>query len=88
MEIESFSPDISEEDLNLLKKRLLNTRWPHTIGEDDWKYGVPNKWLREMIHYWANTWSWEKVVQEMRRYEHFKVEFEGIYTKFKDLNKN
>ena len=82
MEIESFSPDISEEDLNLLKKRLLNTRWPHTIGEDDWKYGVPNKWLREMIHYWANTWSWEKVVQEMRRYEHFKVEIEGISIHF------
>ena len=36
MEIESFSPDISKEALNLLKKRLLDTRWPHTIGEDDW----------------------------------------------------
>ena len=82
MEIESFTPYISEEDLNSLKKRLLNTRWTHTIGEDDWKYGVPNEWLREMVDYWANTWNWEKVAQEMSRYEHFKVEIEGINIHF------
>ncbi|SVB15865.1 uncharacterized protein METZ01_LOCUS168719, partial [marine metagenome] len=82
MEIESFTPYISEEDLNSLKKRLLDTRWTHTIGEDDWKYGVPNEWLREMVDYWANTWSWEKVAQEMNRYEHFKVEIEGISIHF------
>ena len=82
MEIESFSPDISKEALNLLKKRLLDTRWPHTIGGDDWAYGVPNEWLREMVDYWANTWSWEKVAQEISRYEHFKVEIEGISIHF------
>ena len=35
-----------------------------------------------MVDYWANTWNWEKVAQEMSRYEHFKVEIEGINIHF------
>ena len=74
MELKNFTPVISEQNLNELRKRLLATRLPQIIGKDDWKYGVPTKWLEEMIDYWANTWRWESVSREINRYENFKVE--------------
>ncbi len=82
MELKSFTPEISEQNLSELRKRLLETRLPQIIGEDNWKYGVPTKWLEEMIEYWTNTWRWESVSKEINHYENFKVEIDGINIHF------
>ena len=78
MQPEPFIPHLSEATLSDLHSRLLATRWPAVIGGDDWLYGVPAGWLKDMISYWATAWDWPGVVAEMNRYDHIQVEIDGV----------
>ena len=78
MQPEPFIPHLSEATLSDLHSRLLATRWPAVIGGDDWLYGVPAGWLKDMINYWATAWDWPGVVAEMNRYDHIQVEIDGV----------
>ena len=78
MEPTPFTPALPDRVLDDLRARLRNTRWPHVIGEDTWDYGVPQSWLQEMVQYWAEKWDWSAQAAEMNRFEHFRVELDGI----------
>ena len=49
MTVETFIPDLPEGTLHDLKTRLRAVRWPHVVGSDDWRYGVPRSWFEELI---------------------------------------
>lgn len=78
MQPEPFTPHLSQAILSDLRRRLSATRWPAVIGGDDWLYGVPVGWLKDMISYWATDWDWPGVVAEMNRYDHIRVEIDGV----------
>lgn len=78
MEPTPFTPDIAPETLDVLRARLLSARWPEVIGEDDWRYGVPGSWMREIVHYWAHEWRWDDVAARMRQWPHYRVEIDGV----------
>ena len=61
---------LPKKNIISLKKRISDTIWPDTIGEDSWVYGVPLSWLREMAEYWVNDWDWDRVSREMNRWTH------------------
>ena len=72
MKIEKFDVSVSPAKIEQLKQRLASANWPDVIGEDEWSYGVPSFWMRAMVDYWLNDWSWkmaeeERVKREERR---------------------
>lgn len=73
-----FKADLPPGSLQLLRQRLESTRWPDIIGADDWQYGVPQAWLRDMRDWWLHEWNWEAVATDINRYPHFRVEIDGI----------
>ena len=75
LNIEELLP---EKKILDLKARIQETRWPYSVGEDSWDYGVPLSWLSEMADYWANEWDWEVVASEMDQWDHRKIEIEGL----------
>jgi pimeloyl-ACP methyl ester carboxylesterase len=74
-QIEITLPSDTLEDM---KRRLKSTRWPPIIGSDDWAYGVPQDWLKEMTDYWLNEWQWDEVSSRMNRWPHYETEIDGI----------
>ncbi|MBT6586120.1 MAG: epoxide hydrolase, partial [Gammaproteobacteria bacterium] len=72
------SATLPEASLNELNSRLKQTRWPPVIGRDDWQYGVPQSWLREMVEYWVEEWDWNKQEVEMNRWKHYEASIDGI----------
>lgn len=66
------------ERLGELKGRLLGMQWPQIVGADDWQYGVPAGWLREMVSYWAEEWDWPSVQAAMNVWPHYRVEIDGV----------
>lgn len=78
MEPTPFVPDLPAEVLTDLRDRLVRTRWPDVIGEDSWRYGVPQAWLRDMVEYWADEWDWSAVAERMNRWEHHRVDIDGV----------
>ncbi len=56
---EPFTVSIAPEILDDLRTRLRSARWPDIVGADDWRYGVPQEWLRDMVGWWADEWDWD-----------------------------
>ena len=50
--------DINPQLLEGMLLRLEHTKWPPTIGEDSWDYGVPKHWMQDMVNYWTSEWKW------------------------------
>ncbi|MEE2683467.1 MAG: epoxide hydrolase [Actinomycetota bacterium] len=73
-----ISPNLDPEVLDVMVRRLKDTKWPEIVGEDSWDYGVPRNWLQDMVNYWISEWNWSSIHGEMNQWEHYKVKIDGI----------
>ncbi|GAA0523107.1 microsomal epoxide hydrolase [Paractinoplanes deccanensis] len=53
-----FRIDIPQSQLDDLKSRLANTRWPQELPGVGWSRGVPAGYLREIAEYWRTGFDW------------------------------
>lgn len=70
--------NLPSADLAALRQRLEQPRLAAVIGDDDWRYGVPKDWLSDMLRYWRDDWSWEAVAAQMNRWQHYRLELDGV----------
>jgi pimeloyl-ACP methyl ester carboxylesterase len=66
--IAPFRIDIPQADIDDLRQRLKNTRWPEPLPLQDWSNGVPVDYLRGLAERWATSFDWR--TQEARLNEH------------------
>ena len=78
--MQSFTIDelLPKKTITELKKRINETIWSDSIGEDTWDYGVPLSWLRKMADFWVNEWDWDGVSEEMDRWPHKISTIDGL----------
>ena len=76
MTITPFTIDIAQEQIEDLKERLTMTRWP-TATTDDWSYGQPVHFVKELADQWLNAFDWRKHEAALNRYPHFVTEIDG-----------
>jgi len=76
--IESMRIEISEEDLRDLADRLARTRWPGDFANDDWSYGVPEPYLRQLVTYWLDEFDWRAQEAAMNEFSHKRTEVSGV----------
>jgi pimeloyl-ACP methyl ester carboxylesterase len=57
-EIRPFRIDIPDADIEDLKRRLSETRWPDGLPGVGWSRGIPLEHLRELATYWKDTFDW------------------------------
>jgi len=78
--MQSFTIDelLPKKNITELKKRISETIWSDSIGEDTWDYGVPLSWLRKMADFWVNEWDWDGVSEEMDRWPHKISTIDGL----------
>jgi pimeloyl-ACP methyl ester carboxylesterase len=53
-----FRIDIPQAQLDDLKARLANTRWPDELPGVGWSRGVPLAYLQELAEYWRTAYDW------------------------------
>jgi pimeloyl-ACP methyl ester carboxylesterase len=80
-DMEPFRVDIPQADLDDLRRRLADTRWPELI-EDGWERGVPTAYLKELADYWRTTYDWRAAEAELNRYPQFRTELDGHQVHF------
>jgi pimeloyl-ACP methyl ester carboxylesterase len=76
--ITDFKIDIPESEINSLRERLANARWPDGETPDDWSQGVPLSYHREFCDYWANQYDWYKTQARLNRFKQFKTNIDGL----------
>lgn len=78
MKPQPFKIDVSQSELDDLKQRLINTRWPRDLGNQDWLYGFNAEKLKSLVDYWINDYDWRQVEQKINAFEHFKVNIDDV----------
>ncbi|WP_112238814.1 epoxide hydrolase family protein [Kribbella monticola] len=82
MSIESFRLDVSQGELDELHRRLDMTRWPEELPGVGWAYGVPLKYLQELVHYWRHEYDWRKAEARLNEWEQFTTTIDGTRIHF------
>ncbi|KAJ3475637.1 hypothetical protein NLI96_g11708 [Meripilus lineatus] len=75
-----FKVDISDSEINLLKKKLDVATFPDEIDEAGWAYGVPLADMKRLVEKWRTTFDWKKREKEINQLPMFTrdVDIEGF----------
>lgn len=91
MTIKPFTISIEKEQIEDLKERLANTRWPESLETNDWSRGVPKSYLKKVAKHWQNAYDWKEHEAALNNYPQFIAEIDGQKIHFihvKSNNKN
>ena len=77
-----FKIQVPEEVLSDLKERLLRTRWPDEIEGANWDYGTNLTYLKELVHYWQETFDWRGAEEKLNFFHHFRHKIDGLNIHF------
>ena len=55
---ETFEIAIADEALRDLHARIDNTRWPDSLEDVGWAYGMDAAYLRELVEDWRHRYDW------------------------------
>src|SRR5919107_5890232 len=70
--------NVSEEELDDLRQRILATRWPEKETVTDFSQGVPLATMQALARYWAEEHDWRKVEEKLKALPHFITEIDGL----------
>ncbi len=76
--ISPFSVDIAEAQLQDLRQRLEQTRWPEQETCQDWNQGIPLAYTRELADYWCKDYDWRKFERKLNGWPQFTTAIDGI----------
>jgi pimeloyl-ACP methyl ester carboxylesterase len=77
MTITPFKIDIPQAQIDDLKDRLANTRWPDESPGEGWSRGVPTDYLKELAKYWQTTYDWRAQEAKLNAYPQFTTTVDG-----------
>ncbi|XP_069464798.1 epoxide hydrolase 1 [Ambystoma mexicanum] len=73
-----FKVENSEEMLKDLFSRIDQTRWTEPLENARFHYGFNSTYLRKVASYWRDQFSWQKQVDIINQFPHFKTKIEGL----------
>ena len=77
--IEPFEAHVSDSDLDDLRRRLRDTRWPAAAPRPGWDTGVPLEWLREVCAHWASAYDWRASGEaRLDAFDQFRTTIDGV----------
>ncbi|MEU4620425.1 epoxide hydrolase family protein [Actinoplanes sp. NPDC023801] len=76
-ELRPFRIDIPQSQLDDLKARLANTRWPDELPGVGWSRGVPVGYLKEIAEYWRTGYDWRAQEAALNRYSQHLTTIDG-----------
>jgi len=81
-QIRPFKIQVSDAELDDLKRRLCATRWPDKETVDDWSQGVPLAYVKDVCRYWAEKYDWRKTEARLNALPQFRTELDGLNIHF------
>src|ERR1700743_1965928 len=81
-EIQPFTLNIPESELQFLKRRLAETRWTEEELVDDWSQGAPLAKIRALCSHWQNNYDWRRCEKMLNGFGQFRTEIDGLGVHF------
>ena len=76
--IREFRVNISDEEINDLRLRLAQARWPDKETVSDWSQGIPLAYTRELCDYWAKQYDMQRLAKRLNAYSQYLLEIDGV----------
>src|ERR671916_469864 len=70
--------DVPEEELDYLRRRIAETRWPEKETVEDQSQGPRLATMQELARYWAEDYDWRKCEEKLDALPHFITEIDGL----------
>ncbi|WP_262849833.1 epoxide hydrolase family protein [Mumia quercus] len=78
MQIQPFTVEIDQSDLDDLRHRVRATRWPDPEPVEDWSQGVPRAAMRELAAYWADHYDWRRLEARLKTVPQLRTRIDGV----------
>lgn len=82
MQMEPFSIAVSQDDLDDLHRRLVQTRWPDEIPGSGWTHGANLAYMRELTQYWQDAYDWRRQERWLNTFAQFHASVGGTNIHF------
>ncbi len=76
--IEPFTVDVEPAELDDLRRRIRQTRWPEPATAPGWEQGIPRSELRRLTDYWADDYDWRGLEAELAERPQFRTTIDGL----------
>jgi len=73
-----FHIHATDAQLDDLRARVHNTRWPDSEVVDDWSQGTPLSYVQDVATYWAGQYDWRSREAALNQLTQWKVDAEGF----------
>ena len=80
--MEPFQISVPQAAVDDLHRRLDDTRWPAETPDVGWERGVPQDYLRELVHHWRHTYDWRATEARINQFPQFITEIDGANIHF------
>jgi len=77
-EIRPFTIEISEDELDALRARISETRWPERETVGDQSQGVQSETMQQLARYWSSEYDWRRAEAKLNALPNFKTEIDGL----------
>ncbi|MEV6233331.1 epoxide hydrolase family protein [Saccharopolyspora shandongensis] len=76
-DVRPFRIEIPQEQLDDLRSRLANTRWPDELPGVGWSRGVPVGYLKDLAEHWHAGYDWRAHEAELNAHPQFVTTIDG-----------
>jgi pimeloyl-ACP methyl ester carboxylesterase len=76
-EITPFRIEVPQADLDYLRERLTNARWPGELPGVGWARGIPSGYLEELAEHWRTSYDWRAEEARLNEIPQFTTEIDG-----------
>jgi len=76
-DIRPFRIDIPQSELDDLRARLSNVRWPDDLPGVGWSRGVPIAYMKKLAEYWRTEYNWREHEARINGYPQFIANIDG-----------
>src|SRR5919204_3961625 len=80
--IRTFRIDISDEQIDDLRRRIAATRWPSKELVQDRSQGVQLATIQELARYWAEDYDFGRIEARLNGLPQFTTEIDGVDVHF------
>jgi pimeloyl-ACP methyl ester carboxylesterase len=77
-QITPFRVHATDHQLEDLRNRLHQTRWPEAETVDDWSQGIPLAYMQELCGSWADEYDWRAREARINSFPQFRTEIDGL----------
>jgi pimeloyl-ACP methyl ester carboxylesterase len=76
--IRAFTVQTPEDELQALRQRIEDTRWPEKELVPDHSQGVQLATIKELGRYWSSDYDWRQCEARLNSLPQFKTEIDGL----------